>query len=72
MWGTDQLAGGCGRGGGEEGEGDEIGGEGWSDDTGDASYAKYEQLDCTVTTGQRSAAREDFPDADREADRAEQ
>ena len=69
VWGTAQLAGGCGRG---EGDGDEIGGECWSDDTGNASYAKYEQLDCTVTTGQRSAACEDFPDADREADHAEQ
>ena len=71
MWGTDQLAGGRGRGAGEEGEGDEIGGECWSDDTGDASYTKYEQLDYTVTTGQRSAACEDFPDADREAEGTE-
>ena len=33
-------------------------------------YTKYEQLDNTVTTEKRSAACEDFPDADREADDA--
>ena len=49
-----------------------MGGGCWSDDTGDASHTKYEQLDNTVTTGKRSAAYEDFPDADREGDQAEQ
>ena len=54
----------------EGGEGDELGGGCWSDGTGDASDTRCEQFHNTVTTGKRSAACEDFPDADREADDA--